>query len=170
MSVATTVKSSSTTEAKTTTAVIAHQITAAMHAVPWDRLAVKQGNHIVADTVAMRIPHPQNTLVTTRTYLKGHHAETLNFLKASAAGIYRFKKDEAFAKQVIRNYIKTDDTDYIDGAWEAYSQLMPDDLRISPDAIQAVLDQNNITGHKPDEFYDMSLVEELNSSGFLKRL
>lgn len=141
-----------------------------MSSVPWDRLALKQGNHVVVDTVAMKIPHPQNTLVTLRSYLKSHRTETTNFLKASAEGIYRFKKDPAFAKQTIRKYIKTDDADYIDGAWEAFSQLMPDDLRISPDAIQAVLDQNKITGHKPDEFYDLALVEELNSSGFLKSL
>src|SRR5579883_2613104 len=152
------------------TALAAHQITAAMDSVPWDTLAVKQGNHIVADTVALKIPSPQNTLVTTRSYLKSHRAETMNFLKASAEGIHRFKTDEAFAKQTIRKYIKTEDPDYIDGAWKAFSELMPDDLRILPDAIQAVLDQNKITGHKPDDFYDMTLVEELNSSGFITSL
>jgi ABC-type nitrate/sulfonate/bicarbonate transport system substrate-binding protein len=152
------------------TALQAHQIDAAMDSVPWDRLAVKQGNHILVDSVALKIPSPQNTLVTTRTYLKTHQTETMNFLKASAAGIYRFKKDEAFAKQTIRKWIKTEDQDYIDGAWESFSLLMPDDLRLTPDAVQAVLDQDKITGHKPEEFMDMSLVDQLNSSGFFKTL
>jgi len=152
------------------TALQARQIDAAMDSVPWDAVAVKQGNHVVADTLPLKVPYPQNTLVTLRSYLKSHRAETMNFLKASAEGIYRFKRDEAFAKQTIKKYIKTEDQDYIDGAWQSFSILMPDDLRLSPDAIQAVLDQDNISGHKPDEFTDMSLVEELNSSGFLKSI
>lgn len=148
----------------------AHKIDAAMDSVPWDRLAVKQGNHILIDTIPMKIPTPQNTLVTTRSYLKGHRAETLNFLKAEAEGIHRFKKDKAFAEQTIHKYLKTNDQDYLDGAWESFSLLMPDDLRLDPNAIQAVLEQDKLTSHKPGEFYDMSLVDELSSSGFIKNL
>ena len=151
-------------------ALASHRIDASMSSVPWDQVAVKQGDHIVLDTLPLKIPYPQNTLVTLRSYLKGHRAETMNFLKASAEGIHRFKKDEAFAKQTIKKWIKTDDQDYIDGAWQSFSILMPDDLRLSAEAVQAVLDHDNITGHKPEEFYDMSLVDELNSSGFIKSL
>jgi NitT/TauT family transport system substrate-binding protein len=152
------------------TALKAHQIDAAMSSVPWDRVAVKQGLKIVVDTIPMNLPHPQNTFVTTRSYLKAHRDETLNFLKAEAEGIHRFKKDKPFVLQTIKKYLKTDDQDYLEGAYESFSILMPDDLHLDPAAIQAVLDQNNITGRKPEEFYDPSLVNELKSSGFLTSL
>ncbi|HEY8692537.1 MAG TPA: ABC transporter substrate-binding protein, partial [Chloroflexota bacterium] len=148
----------------------AHRIDASMVSADFGRAAVKQGAVILVDTIPMKITEPQNTLVTTRAYLSGHRPELLSFLKAEAQGIHRYKADKPFALQVMSKYLKTTDQDLLEGSYEAYSQLIPDDMKVLPESIQTVLDQDKIAGHKPQDFFDMSLVDELTASGFLKSL
>ncbi|HEX6511503.1 MAG TPA: ABC transporter substrate-binding protein, partial [Chloroflexota bacterium] len=151
-------------------ALAAHRIAATMVSADFSRVAQKQGDVILVDTIPMKIPEPQNTLVTTRAYLAGHKPELTSFLQAEARGIHRFKADKPFAMQVMGKYLKTSDQDLLEGSYEAYTQLIPDDMEILPDAIQMVIDQDKIAGHKPQDFFDMSLVDQLNASGFLRSL
>jgi hypothetical protein len=93
----------------------------------------------------------------------------LNYLKGYAEGIHRLKTDKAFALEVMKKYFKIDDPEVLDGSYIDASKVL-DDLRLPPSTVQAVLDQKGIKDRKPEEFMDMSLVEELHASGFFKQL
>jgi len=132
--------------------------------------AIKGGAVLLVDTVTAKVPYPQNTLVTTRAYLKAHRPEVLGFLKAEAQAVHRFKTDKSYALQVSGKYLKAADPSSLEQAYSGFSQLLPDSLRPSAEAVSAILQQDNITDHSPEDFMDLSLVDELASSGFLKSL
>ena len=132
--------------------------------------AVKQGQHIVIDIEAMHLPSANSPLIVRKTYLNSHRDELTRFLKAQAQGIKRLKTDKAFAIEVIKKYFRLEDPTDIENSYTYATKLVRDDLLLTPDTVQAILDSNQITGHKPDEFMDMSLVQTLNDSGFISQL
>ena len=114
----------------------------------------------------MRIPFAATGVVATRTYLKAHHSAASNFLKSMAQGVRRIKSDRAFTDSIMSKYLSTTDQATLDAAWKTASAVFEDKPYPSIPGLQEVIDENDVKGHKPEEFADSTLVKELDDAGF----
>lgn len=143
---------------------------------PNDVLAEEKGGaHLVLDEATFHTPSQQTGMVLPRAYVAQNRATALNVVKASVEAIHRWKTDAAFAKQVIKKYLKQTDQKYIDTGYEAYAPLWPKEPYPSKDGfvevIKEVATQNpKVKSVLPDDCIDNSLVKELVDTGFIKQI
>lgn len=142
------------------------QVQGAILAEPEHIPALQAGAHELIDVTGMHIPFAATGLVATRGYLKAHHASATVFLKSMIEGIRRIKSDRAFTDSIMSKYLSTTDKETLDAAWKTATSVFEDVPYPSTAGLQEVIDENNIKGHKPEEFADRSLVKDLEDAGF----
>lgn len=128
----------------------------------------KAGAVALLDVGKLRLPFQSAGLVTTRTYLSTHRAEALNMLRSSVDAIKRMKSDKAGAQAVMSKYMKTEDSDVLNASWDSVNNFMEDVPLPTLDGIQEIMNERSVTGHKPQDFVDLTLVQELQQSGYFK--
>jgi NitT/TauT family transport system substrate-binding protein len=150
-------------------ALASKQVQAAVFGLPNYVTAQKQGAAVLLDLSAQKILHQSTGLVATRGWLKAHHSAALKLVQATTEGMQRFKDDKAFAEMVMSKYIKSDDKDVLDAGWQSNAAAFQIPPLPSADGVQEILDEvKGGDAHKPQEFIDTSIVQELQASGYFK--
>ena len=152
-----------------------NQVQAIAVSPPNDVEARKAGAHLVLDEASFNEPEQQVGMALSKAYLAKNRDAALGVLKASIEGIHRWKTDPAFAKNVIKKYLKSDDQAYIDDGYSAYAPLFPEAPYPSKEGFTNTIEQ--VTTQEPsaksvtaDQCMDTSLVKELEDSGFIKQI
>jgi len=121
------------------------------------------------------VPFNANSVIVRREMLDdpaGREALT-RYLKATVEAIARLRQDKAFAVQVLQKYLKEEDPESLDEVYNAYvPKRVP---LVVPEAIPPVLEsiaERDPTARtaNPERFYDNSIVQELQASGFIDSL
>ncbi|MBX5491136.1 MAG: ABC transporter substrate-binding protein [Chloroflexi bacterium] len=150
------------------------QTQAAVFSVPGTVLARRAGMVELKDL--NDIPYNGYGVVVRREMLDDPAGREvlLRYLQACVEGIARLRQDRAFADAVIRKYLKTDDPEVVD---EVYRAFLPKRVPyVVPEGIALVLqgiaerDPSVPADLSPEQFYDNSLVAELERSGFIDAL
>ncbi len=144
------------------------QVQAAILAEPEHVPAQQAGAHELIDITGMGIPLAGTGLVGTRGWVKAHHAASVSFLKSMVEGIRRVKSDRAFTDSLMSKYLSTTDAETLEAAWKTVSTVFEDKPYPSIPGLQEVIDENDIKGHKPEDFADPSLAKELEEAGLFK--
>ncbi|HVA25870.1 MAG TPA: ABC transporter substrate-binding protein [Chloroflexota bacterium] len=142
---------------------------------PNDVLAQKVGAHLLLDESQFKVPEAGVGMAVSKAYLAQNRQTVLNVAKATVEAIHRWKTDPAFAKGVIKKYLKQSDQQFIDTGYAAYTPLFPDDPLPSAAAFQTVIDEvgtqtaaaKSVT---PAQCIDTSIMKELEDSGFVKQI
>ena len=142
---------------------------------PNDVLAAKVGAHLLLDEAQYHVPNQAVGMSLPRGYLAQKRATALNVAKATVEAIHRWKADPAFAKGVIKKYLKQDDQAFIDGGYDGYLNLFQQRPYPSKEGFESVIEEvssqtpaaKNVT---PEQCMDTSLMKELEDSGFLKQV
>ncbi|MFI5270285.1 MAG: ABC transporter substrate-binding protein, partial [Chloroflexota bacterium] len=142
---------------------------------PNNVLAERVGAHEILDTAKMGIPSQQNGITISRKLLATKRATIVNVVKAAIEGIHRWKTDPAFAKDVIKKYLKESDQRFIDVGYEAYVDIFPKVPYPTREGLTEIIRQVSIDNPKAkgltfDQLTDISLVKELEDSGFISQV
>jgi ABC-type nitrate/sulfonate/bicarbonate transport system substrate-binding protein len=124
---------------------------------------------------AREINYPWMEIVTRRATIQRDHDLVLNYLKAHLEGIALFKQDSRLGKRVIRRTLKLDDDKLVNESYELFARSFlavpyPNLLGMRTSFEYVAQARHDIWNHKPEEFADSSFVEELDKSGFIKKL
>jgi len=99
----------------------------------------------------------------------------MRYMRAHLEGIARFKQEPDLGKRVIKKMLRLDDDSIAQESWELFAKHRiaapyPNikGLKTSYEYVAAT--RPEVWKHKPDEFVDASFVEELDKSGFIKKL
>jgi hypothetical protein len=99
----------------------------------------------------------------------------MRYMRAHLEGIARFKQEPDLAKKVIKKMLRLDDDPLAQESWELFAKHRiaapyPNikGLKTSYEYVAAT--RPDVYKHKPEEFVDSSFVEELDKSGFIKKL
>jgi ABC-type nitrate/sulfonate/bicarbonate transport system substrate-binding protein len=152
---------------------VAGSVDAAIVALPTNLIAEREGFHAVLDTKQLGVKNPTNVIAVRRGYLQSNRDIVRDYLKAHIEAVERVRKDKALAVRLLGEGTGTDDPDLLEKSYTIWLQDLQDVPYPSPEAIQGALDSIALTtpaarNHKPSEFYDESLVRELDETGFLK--
>jgi len=154
-------------------AIQAGQVQAAVLSLPTSAAARKAGLVELLDL--NDVPVNANGPIVRREMLDDPAGRDVlvRYLKATLEAIARLRQDPAFAHEVLAKYLHVIDPDLLD---EVYTTYLPKRVPlVSVPAIEAALESiaqrdPSARGADPHRFYDDSILDELQRSGFVDAL
>jgi NitT/TauT family transport system substrate-binding protein len=147
-----------------------------MIAIPLTAKATKMGFNTLADLQMLGLEYQHTGLAVSQTMIKTQPELVRNVLKAFVEGIHYMKTHRKEAIAVLAKYLKTDDPDALQEAYESELQaLIPEKPYPTIKGIQIMLREMgikdpNARSARPEQFVDLTFIKELDSSGFIDRL
>jgi NitT/TauT family transport system substrate-binding protein len=155
-------------------------IDAAVLTLPTFFLAEDKGYRVVGDPMTMDIYYLQNTLESTRSFLRKNREQALKFMKGYIEGIAYFKKNKKESLDIMRRKLRIQssqerDVRFLEMSYNLMSAAYSDVPYPSLRAVQSIVDKIAEEDPKVKErdvrsFVDDTLVRELEDSGFIKSL
>ena len=135
------------------------------------RLGMKE----LFDLNALGVELQQTCVTVTTRYLRERRPVVKVFLQAYAEGLHRFMTDRDYSVQVLKKYLRVDDKEILDDAYTFYAQRLQKIPTPTIKGIKFILDEmaernpraKNVA---PESFVDLSVLQELEQSGFFKQL
>jgi NitT/TauT family transport system substrate-binding protein len=137
-------------------------------------LAQRAGFHVLWDFFK-EVDYPWSEIATTRTLIKQDRDLVMRYMRAHLEGIARFKQEPELAKKVIRKMLRLDDESLAQESWELFAKHRlaapyPNIKGMKTSYEYVAQTRPEVWKYKPEDFIDASFVEELDKSGFIKRL
>ena len=153
----------------------------AVFTIPTFFLAEDRGYRTLADPVEMEIYYLQNSVDTTRGYIKKNRDQSLRLIKALCEGIAYFKKNKKESLEVLQKKLRIQsaqerDVKYLEQSYELLADKFYNRVPYAnPKAIETTLEfiaaeEPKAKAVEPSQFIDDSLVREVEASGFIKKL
>jgi NitT/TauT family transport system substrate-binding protein len=144
-------------------------------------VAEERGYRILADPADMDIVYLQNSIDTTRSYLRRQRDQALRFVKGVCEGLAYFRKNKRESIAVMQKKLRIQsaqerDVKYLELSYNLlagkfYNQIPYATPRAVDTTLDFVaLDEPRAKGADPKQFLDESLVRELETGGFFKHL
>ena len=146
---------------------------AAMLTPPMTLQARKLGMPLLVDASKLNIPYSSLFFVSRRPYLTKSRADLVNFTKAMIEGVALYKSNKEFAMKVLAKYMKVQDREVLEENFKEYDfPLKPYPSREYFELpIQEVGKKDpKVLKESPDRYADLSLVKELESTGFIDKV
>jgi NitT/TauT family transport system substrate-binding protein len=124
---------------------------------------------------AKEVDYPWMEITTRRASIKSDREMIMNYVKAHLEGIAVFKKDREFSKKVIMKTLRVPDDELLNESYEIFSKAFlptpyPKITGMKTSYEYVAMTRPDVWKHKPEEFADASFIEELDKSGFIKKL
>jgi NitT/TauT family transport system substrate-binding protein len=156
-------------------------IDGAVLTLPTFFLAEERGYRLLADPVDMDIIYLQNSIDTTRSYLKRNRDQALRFIKGVCEGLAYFRKNKRDSIAVMQKKLRIQsaqekDAKYLEMSYNLLATKFYNQIPYAtPKAVETTLDfvaieDPKAKGADPKLFLDESIVRELETSGFFKNL
>jgi NitT/TauT family transport system substrate-binding protein len=149
--------------------------------IPTFFLAEERGFRVLADPVDMEIYYLQNSVDSTRSYIKRNRDQALRVVKALCEGLAYFRKNKKDSLAVLQKKLRIQSAQEKDAKYlEMSYNLLADKFYnpvpyANPKAIETTLEfisgeEPRAKSADPKQFLDESLVREVEASGFIKAL
>jgi len=136
--------------------------------------AQRAGFHVIWDFFK-EVDYPWSEIATTRTQIKQDRDLVMRYMRAHIEGIARFKQEPELGKKVIKKMLRLNDDVMAQESWELFAKHRlaapyPNlkGMKTSYEYVAAT--RPDVYKYKPEDFVDASFVEELDKSGFIKKL
>jgi NitT/TauT family transport system substrate-binding protein len=141
---------------------------------PADVQAERKGFRVLLEA-RKELVYPTASVVTRRKTIREDRDTVMRFVRSYVEGVAFLKHNKEFSQKVLGKYLRTNDPEYLEGAYTIYKEdfiAAPYPITKNLDAIYELVASRNpaIRDHKPEEFVDASFVAELDKSGFIKKL
>jgi ABC-type nitrate/sulfonate/bicarbonate transport system substrate-binding protein len=142
---------------------------------PFVRDAEKLGFKVLIDVPSQKIPFHWNGVLTRESALKARRAVFYRLTMALTEAIHVYKTEKEWSKALIGRYLKVNDPENLERAYNSLKMILPETPAPTPDGVKTLLDDLSAKNPKaaaanPKDFVDVSFVEELERSGFIKQL
>ena len=142
---------------------------------PFVRDAERLGFKTLVDVPSQKIPFHWNGVLTRESALKARRGVFYRLTMALTEAIHVYKTEKEWSKALIGRYLKVDDPESLERAYNSLKMILPETPAPTPDGVKTLLDDISAKNPKaaaanPKDFVDMSFVEELERSGFIKQL
>jgi NitT/TauT family transport system substrate-binding protein len=137
--------------------------------------ARKLGFNTIASFQDAGIVWAYNSLDVTQEFAQNNRGVILNFLRAFVEAIAYIHKNKEPSLETLARWMRLNDREALDETYTYLLKILPKKPYASDKGIQANLDAIAIRSpaakkFKPEDFYDMSYLRELDKSGFLDRV
>ena len=142
---------------------------------PLVREAEKLGFRDLYDIGTLKIPYHVNAVVTREKTVKERRPFVAKVVRAFTEALHFIKANKEETKALIGKNLKSNDPEGLERAYRAYNNAFPEIPYPNAEGVKTLLDDiaprtPKAASADPKSFVDMSLVQELESSGFIKQL
>jgi len=144
-------------------------------AAPFAKEGEKLGLRSLVNIADLKIPFHWNGILTRELTIRGDRPFVLNFLKAEVEAISFIKQNEVESTKIMAKYLRMDNPEALKLGYQGYSAVMPRAPYPTPEGVQSLL--ADLASRRPEaakadpkSFVDMSLIKELEDSGFISSL
>ncbi|MGH7832658.1 MAG: ABC transporter substrate-binding protein [Candidatus Binatia bacterium] len=137
--------------------------------------ARKLGLNLVSSFQDAGIVWAYNSVDTIQSFAQKNRDAVLNFLRAFVESIAYIHKNKEQSLATLARWMRLDDREALEETYDYLLKILPKKPYASDKGIQAVIDalaNRNPAAKKakPQDFYDMSYLKELDKNGFLDRV
>lgn len=138
-------------------------------------IALKAGYRVLADMGDMSANFPQSTLNVKGSFIKESRDVVKRFLRSYAEAIYNIKTQRDRILQIFARRMRIEDPETVRTTYEYFAPRFSFPPRVSLEGVRDTLsfyaEQNSdFKNRRPEEFVDLSLMDELEKEGFFKKL
>jgi len=142
---------------------------------PLVREAEKLGFRDLFDIGTLKIQYHVNSVVTREKTVKERRPLVQKVVRAFTEALHFIKTNKDDTKALIGKNLKTKDPEGLERAYKAYNAAFPEVPFPHAEGVKTLLDDmaprdKKAAAADPKSFVDMSLVQELEASGFIKQL
>lgn len=140
---------------------------------PTTVMAKRLGFKKLVDIASFKYPYPHNAIATRKSFIRQNPEAIKGFLKAYLASIKIIHEQPEIAKKALADFLGSKDPEMIDDSYNSLKDLFLKVPYMPDEAIRTVLslsDNPKAATANPKDFYDNSLLKELEDSGFVKEL
>ena len=142
---------------------------------PLVREAEKLGFRDLFDIGTLKIQYHVNSVVTREKTVKENRPRVQKVVRAFTEALHYIKTNKEDTKWLIGKNLKINDPEGLERAYRAYNAAFPEVPYPNLEGVKTLLDDMAPRDKKagaadPKNFVDLSLVQELEASGFIKQL
>lgn len=142
---------------------------------PFLTQAEKLGLRNLYNISDLKIPFWWNGILSREAIVKTKRPLLMKLARAMVEAIHIIKTDKEYAKALFKKKLGVADPEGLERAYKDYSNAFPEVPYPNPDGVKTMLDDLARTNSKaatadPNAFVDLSLIRELETSGFIKQL
>ena len=137
--------------------------------------AEKLGFRNLYNISELKIPFWWNGILSRESIVKAKRPLLLKLTRAMVEAIHIIKTEKEYAKGLFKKNLGVSDPEGLERAYKDYANAFPEVPYPTPEGVKTMLDDMAPKNPKaatadPKTYIDMSLVRELDSSGFIKQL
>jgi NitT/TauT family transport system substrate-binding protein len=156
-------------------AVTTRQVDFAVVTEPGKIKGESAGLKMILDMAKLQIPFQFTCTVTTRQMIRANPEAVQRMAKAMAEAIHYYKNHKPEVIKIMQKYTRGQDRSVLEGAYDAYQELFVEDTYPTVEGLKNTLEVQSswdpkAAKAKVDDFVDLRFVNELRSSGFVKKL
>ena len=153
----------------------ARRIFAAPMTPPALQKTLKAGARIQIPPKTIGLSFPHVGIVVRKTYLAAHRQVVKNFISGYSEGVAMLQKDKDGSKKAIAKFLQTTDPEVLEASWQFGVDVIERIPNLDPEMFKLVLEERAQTRpeakkFKPEQFFDDSVVKELEKEGFFKKI
>jgi NitT/TauT family transport system substrate-binding protein len=142
---------------------------------PFLTQAEKLGFRNLFNISDLKIPFWWNGILSRESIVKAKRPLLMKLARATVEAMHIIKTEKEYAKTLFKKNLGVSDPEGLERAYKDYANAFPEFPYPTPDGVKTMLDDLARSNPKaasadPKTFVDMSLVKELDSSGFIKQL
>ena len=150
------------------------RVAATILSPPGTLFARKAGMNFMVDLTDLKLEYQGSTIATRRSFVQKNPQLATRALRAIVRGVHLFKTRREETMRILAKVLGTKDREALEESWD-YAAKMPAKPYAVESAVQAVLDhltegQPRFAQHRPGEFIDARLLNEIDKSGYIDRL
>jgi len=142
---------------------------------PFVREADRLGLRDFLDIGSLKIPFHWNGALTRESVIKARRPVVARYARAMVEAIHFIKTNKEATKAILAKRLRMDDPEGLERAYKAYSVIFREAPYPYVEGVKTFMDDLAITNPKAanvdlSKYVDMSFVQELESSGFIKQM
>ncbi|MGE5306871.1 MAG: ABC transporter substrate-binding protein [Alphaproteobacteria bacterium] len=154
----------------------AGQLDAAVVLPPITTMAQKEGMNVILDMSDLGAEYQITGLASSQSFVTQKRPSALKLMRAFVEGIHFYKTRKRESMNIIARYMRIDDMDAVGATYDYFAnKIVPKKPYPSIKGIKALLDlaakdRPEAAKLSPERFINISLLKELDESGFIDRL
>jgi len=154
----------------------AGQLDAAIVLPPITTIAQREGMNVLLDMSELGAEYQITGLASSQSFIMRHRSSALKLMRAFVEGIHFYKTRKKESMAIIAKYMRTDDMEAVGATWDYFAnRIVPKKPYPSAQGIKALLElaakeRPEAAKVPPERMMNISLLKELDESGFIDRL
>ena len=155
------------------TSVSAGNAAAGIMSAPTSIRAKAAGIKSLLDITALKVPFLFTAVLSSPKVIREKNEALTRFLRAYIESLAVIRKDKETTMRSMGKFLKTTDQAVLESVYDDYKDVFPVTPLMSVAEVKAVLDaakSPKAKTMKPEEFFDNSIVQKIQASGFIEQV